>query len=126
MEKEVKKEVKNTVKNIDIDSILTAGGCTLNSNGEAVAFPSGYQVSKKDCYKLATEQKDRIKKAVSGLLSRIKSGEFVGVWVDSGFVYIDISERIHNLKTALRVGKSRKQLSIYDWAADNCIQCGRA
>ena len=108
---------------LNIAEIIRQGGATLNNNGEAVNFNNGYQVSKKDCYKLEVKNIDKITKSVKKLLNGLKRGEFVGLWIDSGFIYIDISERIHNLKRALRVGKARKQISIYNWSDASCIYC---
>ena len=111
--------------NIDISNIIANGGATLDRNGANVNFKSGYQVSKKDCYTLNAEKITDVKKAVEKVLNRIshESGLFCGVWVDSGLVYIDISERIKSRKKALNVGKARKQISIFDWRAGDCVYC---
>lgn len=108
---------------LNIAEVIRAGGATLNSNGEAVNFNNGYQVSKKDCYKLEVKNIDKITISVEKLLNGLKRGDFVGIWVDGGYIYIDISERIHNLKRALRVGKARKQISIFKWSDATCIYC---
>lgn len=119
------KNQKNQHFNIDIFNIIENGGATLDRNGESVNFKSGYQVSRKDCYTLNAEKINDVKKAVEKVLNRIghESGLFCGVWVDSGFVYIDISERIKNRKKAVNVGKARHQISVYDWRAGDCVYC---
>lgn len=103
--------------------IIKNGGATLSSDGLEVNYNSGYQVSKKDCYTIKAEKITEIKKAVFEILKRIKKSDFCGIWVDGGLVYIDISERIKNAKKALAIGRSRKQISIFDWALKNCIYC---
>ena len=105
--------------------IVRQGGATLDRSGEAVNFRDGFQVSKKDCYKINAESLNEIKKAIKTVLKRIshESGLFCGVWVDSGLVYIDISERIKSRKKALNVGKARKQISVFDWRAGDCVYC---
>lgn len=105
--------------------IVRQGGATLNKNGEAVNFRDGFQVSKKDCYKISAESLNEIKKAIKTVLKRIshESGLYCGVWVDSGLVYIDISERIKSRKKALNVGKARHQISVYDWQTGDCVYC---
>lgn len=110
---------------IDIKNIIANGGATLDRNGDAVNFKSGYQVSCKDCYTLNAEKLNDVKKAVKTVLKRIshESGLFCGVWVDSGLVYIDISERIKSRKKALNVGKARNQISVFDWRAGDCVYC---
>ena len=115
----------NDKKQIDILSIIANGGATLDRNGASVNFKNGYQVSRKDCYTLNAEKLNDVKKAVEKVLNRIAKEKnlFCGVWVDSGLVYIDISERIKSLKKALRVGKARKQISIFNWACGDCVYC---
>lgn len=105
--------------------IVRQGGATLDRNGETVNFRDGFQVSKKDCYKINAENLNEIKKAIKTVLKRInhESGLYCGVWVDSGLVYIDISERIKSRKKALNVGKARHQISVFDWRAGNCVYC---
>lgn len=111
--------------NIDILSIISNGGATLDRNGASVNFKNGYQVSRKDCYTLNAEKLNDVKKAVEKVLNRIAKEKnlFCGVWVDSGLVYIDISERIKSLKKALRVGKARKQISVFCWSSGDCVYC---
>ena len=40
--------------------------------------------------------------------------KFVGGWVDSNIVYLDISEQIENKREALEIGYKYNQLAIYD------------
>lgn len=108
-----------TIKNLK--NIIKNGGATLNSKGESVNFIRGYQVSKKDCYALTVKNVNKILTAVNSLLSSIKSGEFVGLWVDSGLIYIDVSERVERLSVAIVKGIERKQKSIFDWCLSRCI-----
>lgn len=115
----------NKAKKIDVVKILSEGGATLDKNGAAVKFVKGFQVSKKDCYIIKAEKVNEIAGAIRDVLNRIGANEFCGVWVDSGRVYIDISERIKNKKKAVAVGVARKQISIFDWATGDCIECGR-
>lgn len=101
--------------------IIKNGGATLNCDGEAVNFKNGYQVSKKDCYILKVSNIKKILQAVNSLLKSTKKGDFIGIWVNDGYIYIDISEKIKNLKRAMILGKARKQKSIYNWATGDCI-----
>lgn len=117
--------MRANAKKIDIQGILKKGGATLDKNGEPVNFSAGFQVSKKDCYTINAESLNEIKKAIKTVLKRIahESGLYCGVWVDSGLVYIDISERIKSRKKAVKIGKARKQISVYDWGACDCVYC---
>lgn len=105
----------------ELKKIIENGGATLNKDGASVSFNRGYQVSKKDCYTLNVENVNGILKAVNGLLNSITAGEFVGLWVDAGLIYIDISERIDRLSVAIPLGVARKQKSIFDWCMSRCI-----
>lgn len=119
------KQRKKDVTGANVAEIVKQGGATLDKNGEAVNFRDGFQVSKKDCYKINAESLNEIKKAVKTVLKRIghESGLFCGVWVDSGLVYIDISERIKSRKKAVNVGKARHQISVYSWRTGDCVYC---
>jgi hypothetical protein len=108
---------------INIKEIINAGGATLSPDGEPVQLKSGYQVSKKDCYILKIKYLNKIYKCINKALKGLKRGEFLGLWVDAGAVYIDISERVKSLKKAIAYGKSRKQKSIYEWRTGACLPC---
>lgn len=111
-------------KKSDLQQILDNGGATLNKNGAEVSFKNGYQVSKKDCFILNAKNIDDISDAVDILLKNLKRNEYCGIWVDGADVYIDISEKINDKKTALYIGRKRNQKSIYEWSTGNCIECG--
>ena len=108
---------------IDLVKIIQNGGATLDGSGRAVSFRRGYQVSKKDCYILNTRHTNKILKAVNGILNSLKPGEFCGVWVDGGRVYVDISERIPRKRDALKIGRERAQISVFDWRTGAAIFC---
>ena len=47
----------------------------------------------------------------------------LGIWIDGGRAYVDISERIANRAHALKVGRERKQLSVWAWAKNEAVAC---
>ena len=106
----------NTLKNI-----IKNGGATLNEQNKQVNFKNGYQVSKKDCYTLDLNNLQTILQNTNKLLKTIKQNEFVGLWVDSGKIYIDISTRITDKQKAIKTGLQLNQISIFDWASKTCI-----
>lgn len=106
----------NTLK-----QILNNGGATLNKQQKQVNYKRGYQVSKKDCYILSIDHTNLILQAVNNLQKTIAKNEFVGLWVDQGLVYIDISIKFYNLQNAVDYGKALDQISIFDWANKTCI-----
>lgn len=42
------------------------------------------------------------------------SNHFIGSWIENNIVYLDVSEQIQDLRTALTLGYRRNQLAIYD------------
>lgn len=109
------------MKKFELLEIIRNGGATLDGDGRPVHYTRGYQVSRRDCYVLDVARVGRILRAVNRLLRRAKAGDFVGVWIDGGRVYIDISERVDRLSDAMRIGIERRQKSIYDWCCNRCI-----
>lgn len=105
-----------TLKEIKLNN-----GVTLNENAEKVAYTKGYQVSHMDLmiipvYKLT-------KKLIMACISELLHGEHLGIWIDNGKAYIDLSEHIATKKQAMKAGKERKQLSIWNWKAGEAIAC---
>ena len=106
---------------LTLSSILKNKGATINADGEAIAFRTGFQVSKCD---LAIIPVYRLRKyQIIEALNLINDDEYLGIWIDKGKAYIDISERISNYKHALKVGKDRKQLSVWAWKKAIAIGC---
>lgn len=111
--------MKNITK-ATINSILNNGGATINYNGERVQMKSGYQVSKQDLVivPIADFNKYLIKALVEMLGGR---GEYLGVWVDNGKVYVDISCRVATKRDAMQMGRDLNQLSVLRWADMECL-----
>lgn len=108
---------------INLRAIIENGGATLDKSGFDANFIRGYQVSKHDVATVKVTETDKIAREIQKLLRRISAREFVGVWVNDGLVYIDISEHINSRSAALRVGRARRQLSVFEWATGNCLEC---
>ena len=112
--------MKNITK-ATINSILNNGGATFNYNGERVQMKSGYQVSKQDLVivPIADFNKYLIKALVEMLDGR---GEYLGVWVDDGKVYVDISCRVATKRDAMQMGRDLNQLTVLKWATMQCLE----
>lgn len=106
---------------IKLKDIKTALGATLNKQGDTVNHKSGYQVGKQALYTVPVYKlrKGALKQALAG----IKDSDCLGVWIDNGKAYVDISEHIASLADALKAGRARGEISIYDWAKDDIIYC---
>lgn len=103
-----------------IKSIKRNGGATFNKYGVRVSMKSGYQVSKQDLLIIPVEQ---LTKQVLTELIRllIKRGDYLGVWIDNGKAYVDISCRIATKTRAMLIGRELHQLSILRWRDGECL-----
>ena len=111
--------MKNITK-ATINSIIRNGGATFNCNQERVQLKSGYQVSKCDLLIIPTE--NLTKDIVKGLIAKLTSrGEYLGLWIDNGNVYVDISCRVATKRDAMQMGRDFNQLSILKWATMECL-----
>ena len=103
-----------------INSIKRNGGATINKYGVRVSMKTGYQVSKRDLLiiPVCDLKKQLLIEAMKLLTSR---SEYVGVWIDDGKAYIDISCRIATKKQAITMGRKLNQLSILRWSDCECL-----
>jgi hypothetical protein len=104
-----------------LKDIKLNNGITLDKQGNAIQYKSGYQVSAEDlaiipAYKLRKSQ-------LIEMLQALPVGSCLGVWIDNKKAYIDRSARIGNKRLALKTGKALKQISIWDWKAGEAIAC---
>lgn len=106
-----------------LKKIINDGGATLRRDGVAVKYNSGYQVSRRDCYIIDITDTMKLSEAVNTVLSMLNRGEFCGIWINDGKAYIDISIRIADKGEALNMGRELNQISIYEWATGDCINC---
>ncbi len=107
---------------IIVDALKDNGGITINEDYDRVMFIKGYQVSIDDMVKIPMSAVSTIVLAI--LLETVHKElertqrEHIGLWVDNGTLYIDLSIRVLDLYDAMRIGAHYNQKAIYDWA--NC------
>ena len=101
-----------------IAEIIAEGGATLNAEGRAVNYATGYQVSRRDMFIIAAA---RLR--WSHIKPLLIKDAFVGVWVENGIAYVDMSERVATKAEALRLGRERNQISVWNWAKKTCVYC---
>lgn len=101
--------------NIDIKKIIVEGGATLNKYGEDFISNEGFMVSVFGA-EFKTTDEEIAKNKIEEYIEKIQTEEglFVGVWVDEGEVYIDLSIHILNYNEALEVARNNKQKAIFD------------
>ena len=103
-----------------INSIKRNGGATINKYGVRVSMKSGHQVSKQDLLIIPVENLNKfiLKELIKKL---IKRGDYLGVWIDDGKAYIDISCRIATKIKAMEMGRELNQLSVLRWRDCECL-----
>ena len=103
-----------------IKSIKRNGGATINKYGERVTMKTGYQVSKEDLLIIPVDELNKLilKELIKKLINR---GEYLGVWINNGNVYIDISCRIATKSKAMEMGRELNQLSVLRWRDCECL-----
>lgn len=104
-----------------LNTIIKNGGATINKYGKMVNLKSGYQVSKKDLYTCKVDELTQ--SDIDKVVKNLNRGEYAGLWIENGVVYVDISERVATKRDALAVGKARNQISIFNWKKGDCIYC---
>ncbi len=109
------------ITNATVKSIIKNGGATFNRNGERVKLKSGYQVSKEGLmtFEVKCLGKGLIKFLIENRLS--KRGDYLGLWIDNGLVYIDISCRVATKRGAMQMGRDLNQLSVLRWRDRQCL-----
>ena len=102
-------------KKIDIKKIIVEGGATLNKNGEGFVSNNGFMVSVFGA-EFKTTDEEKAKSKIEEYIEKIQTEEglFVGVWVDEGEVYVDLSIHIMDYNEALEVARNNKQKAIFD------------
>lgn len=101
------------------------GVVTFDAQGTIIKAVSGYQVSfTQNLTQRADEVRTLIDDVVENALQLSDSTQhkvFCGLWLDNGTLYVDNSVYIPTLTTAKRVGRLFKQISIFDWENQDCI-----
>lgn len=108
----------------DIKRIIENGGETLTKELKKAELKRGYMVSLEGTETQAQgEDYQAIKKAIEEKQEIIKdkNNMYIGLWLDSGIMYIDISINIIDKVEALEFGKYNKQLAIYDLVNNDSI-----
>ena len=108
----------------NIKRIIKNGGATLTKDLKTASLTSGYMVSLEGAEsQVRGDDYNEIIKAIESKQEIIKDRDnlYIGLWLDSGIMYIDVSINIINKVDALEFGKYNKQLAIYDLVNNNSI-----
>jgi len=99
-----------------IDSINVNGGCSYNINTGEINPNSGYFVSIAGAEKVVTSlTEETVKQYIEDNIDLLITDRvYLGGWFNEGLVYLDCSQQIEELKTAVRKGIERGQLAIFN------------
>ena len=107
-----------------IKEMIKNGGATLDYNYNNFNVSVGYMVSiKGNEKKININDIENIKKEISKKMEFVKNkkGYYIGLWVENGLMYVDISKHIIKYDRALEVARNNKQLAVYDLKNDKSI-----
>ena len=108
----------------DIKRIIKDGGATITKELKQAELKRGFMVSLEGTEtQTKGDDYNAIKKAIEEKQTIIKDNTnlFIGLWLDSGIMYIDISINIIDKVEALEFAKKNKQLAIYDLINNDSI-----
>lgn len=112
------------MKNEKIIEIIENKGATLDKDYNNFSSSVGYMVSiKGQEVKVNKNDIEEIKKEIEKKREFIgnKKGLYIGLWLDSDIMYVDVSIHIIDYLEALEVGRNNDQLAIYDLKNNDSI-----
>lgn len=108
----------------NIKKIIKNGGETLTKDLKKASLNNGYMVSLEGAEsQVKSDDYNAIKKAIEEKQAIIQDSKnlYIGLWLDGGIMYIDLSINIKDKVEALEFGKKNKQLAIYDLVNNDSI-----
>lgn len=108
----------------ELKRIIENGGATLTSELKQAELVNGFMVSLEGTEtQTKGDDYNAIKKAIEEKQTIINNNDnlFIGLWLDGGIIYVDISINIIDKVEALEFGKYNKQLAIYDLENNDSI-----
>ena len=111
------------LKNEMIKEIIKNGGATLDTNYNNFNANAGFMVSLYGYEtKININNIKAIKKEIETKKEEAKKNNaYIGLWVDNGLVYVDISKHIIDYNEALETARDNEQLAVYDLKNDKSI-----
>ena len=107
-----------------INEIVKNGVSTLTRELKQAELKKGYMVSLEGCEsQTKSDDYKAIMQAIEDKKAIVKDSKnlYIGLWVDNGMMYIDISINISDKIEALEFAKKNKQLAIYDLENDKSL-----
>lgn len=106
-----------------IKQVNKNGGATLTSNLNNNRLKGGYMVSLRGYERRYKKMGAYFIKALNKYKVLAKSlNAYVGLWVDNGLIYLDLSINVKDKEKAIKKGLDNKQLAIYNISDGNYIR----
>lgn len=108
----------------EVKRIIENGGATLTSELKKADLKRGYMVSLEGAEsQVKGNDYQAIIKAIEEKQEIIKDKDnlYIGLWLDGGIMYVDLSINIEDKVDALEFAKYNKQLAIYDITNNDSI-----
>ena len=102
------------------ETLQSQGGLTTDYTGREIKYFTGYQVAKENIATIPNNE-ETFNLYMDSLKEEIIAGEFMGLWLENNIIYIDRSYFIKDRAEAVKTGLMNHQISIYDWANEECI-----
>jgi len=103
----------NIVKQIKLN-----GGATIDLSGNIVNHSSGYYVAILSIHKIPVGELSalgiKMDLMVLKYLYRNIRSRYLGLWIDQGICYVDVSIHVKSRWYAMLLGRWHKQMSIWD------------
>jgi len=100
-----------------IDNIVKNEGATLTKTLRKSTLRTGYMVSLSGYEKqVKTTRKTKLFFEIAKANAKAQNvkNSYVGIWIENGVAFIDISINIKDLDKAIQFGKNNEQLAIWD------------
>ena len=110
-----------------LDAVRQGGGITVSLGG--VLPTSGYIVAKSVQYEETVPVEEFTIEDVEKYVAKynwalVGVNAYLGAWREEGLIFLDVVERFTNKAKAMRAGREREQIAIYDVKNDKVILTG--
>ena len=97
-----------TIKN----ELIKNGGLTLQADCTKAKEKNGFYCSIIGYEKII--KMEQLEETLKEYKNKLLKNEYIGLWIDNGLLYIDITKHYKDKKRAIQNGIKNKQIAIYD------------
>ena len=99
--------------------LLINGGLTLTKELQRATEKKGFYVSKIGYEKIITFEE--LEQTITEYQNKLSKNEYIGLWIDKGLLYIDITKHYKDKQQAFKIGIKNKQIAIFDISKNESI-----